>query len=496
MEFAADAKKRKEEESHAQTTMVPEIVAVDFLELEESFIKEKHLVRVMRDGELKIYRWDEGTNRYVSFVTKSTIITALSIYAYEKYGKQINLSYNKLDDVVNRMFCASVPLLNELDESEIVRFSMNTQIFFIDGYLDIKIDSDGELPFHHVSTKDYFHVFCLPYTFEQGYLIPFYFDELLNYMFDNDKTKITLVYEIIGAILSNVPLKNVFVFQGISNGGKSTLAEIIMRLFNEDEVKQIGSINEIDEIKSKKYEGKIKLLCIDDAPNERWSSQTVSYLKTRSSGIQRGLTSTFKILLSTNYPIMFKTEDGRDESMEGRIVVVPFEKNLKTVEKENASIGEIIRKFRDGSLNYELPYIAGRALVYFANVYSNNREFVHRYSLNKCVVNSGTEQSNNDGNTSNKSKSKNSPTFFNAPQKISDKNEKLLELLRENFERTDKEEEYLMADTVLQIIEELMPGTNGRVQDVGKPVKAVFGDDCSWSRRKDNKTWYKIKRKL
>ena len=182
--------------------------------------------------------------------------------------------------------------------------------------------------------------------------------------------------------------------------------------------------------------------------------------------------------------------------MEGRIVVVPFEKNLKTVEKENASIGEIIRKFRDGSLNYELPYIAGRALVYFANVYSNNREFVHRYSLNKCVVNSGTEQSNNDGNTSNKSKSKNSPTFFNAPQKISDKNEKLLELLRENFERTDKEEEYLMADTVLQIIEELMPGTNGRVQDVGKPVKAVFGDDCSWSRRKDNKTWYKIKRKL
>lgn len=127
LEFAADAKKRKEEESHGQTTMVPEIVAVDYLELEESFIKEKSLVRVMRDGEPKIYRWDEGTNRYVSFITKTEIIAALSMYAYEKYGEQIKLSSNKLDDVVNRMLYASVPLLNE---SEIIKFSIDTQVFF------------------------------------------------------------------------------------------------------------------------------------------------------------------------------------------------------------------------------------------------------------------------------------------------------------------------------------------------------------------------------
>lgn len=87
MEFAADAKKRKEEESHGQTTMIPEIVAVDYLELEKSFIKEKCLVKVMRDGEPKIYRWDDATNRYVYFITKNEIITVLSMYAYEKYGK-------------------------------------------------------------------------------------------------------------------------------------------------------------------------------------------------------------------------------------------------------------------------------------------------------------------------------------------------------------------------------------------------------------------------
>ena len=492
LQFSAEAKKHKEEKSHTQTTMTPEIVAVDYLELEGSFIEKNCLVRVMRDGEPKIYRWDDATNRYISFIARTEIRTALSMYAYEKYGRQAELSPTQLDSVAHRMLYASVPLLN----ANIIKRSTDTQVFFKDGYLDIKIASNGHNYFYSVDTKAYFHVFCLPYIFEQGLFCPLAFDELLNYMFDNDEKKIALVYEIIGAILSNVPLKNVFVFHGVSNGGKSTLAEIIMSLFNEDEIKTIGSINEIDEVKSKKYEGKIKLLCIDDAPNERWSPQTVSYLKTRSSGIQRGLTSTFKILLSTNYPITFKTEDGRDESMEGRIVVVPFEKELKTGDKEKARIGEIISGFLNGSLNYELPYIAKEALMHFANFYNSNREFVHRYPLNECVINSGTEPSNIDGNTSNESKSKNSPMPFNATQKISDKNERLLKLLRENFERTDKEEEYLTADTVFQIIKELMPETDGRVQDIGKPVKAIFGDDCCWGKRKDNKTWYKIRRRL
>lgn len=72
----------------------------------------------------------------------------------------------------------------------------------------------------------------------------------------------------------------------------------------------------------------------------------------------------------------------------------------------------------------------------------------------------------------------------------------LNELDKSKIVRFSVDTEYLIADTVLQIIEEVIPGTNGRVQNVGKPVKAVFGADCSWSRRKDNKTWYKIRRKL
>ena len=67
--------------------------------------------------------------------------------------------------------------------------------------------------------------------------------------------------------------------------------------------------------------------------------------------------------------------------------------------------------------------------------------------------------------------------------------------LKENFELTDNEKEYLKAETILDFIKEIMPDTEGRVNDVGGLVKAVFGKDCCWSKRKDNKTWYKIKRK-
>lgn len=63
------------------------------------------------------------------------------------------------------------------------------------------------------------------------------------------------------------------------------------------------------------------------------------------------------------------------------------------------------------------------------------------------------------------------------------------------FQLINIEEEYLTTETIFQIIKELMPETDGSVQNVGKPIKAVFGENFCWSRRKDNKTWYKISRK-
>ena len=188
------------------------------------------------------------------------------------------------------------------------------------------------------------------------------FDRFLSYIFDGDALKMKLTYQIIGAILSDLPMKNVFVFQGVSNGGKSLLSDIIIRLRDSRDVELVGSINEINASKSKSYEGRTKLLYIDDAPNEKWSDTTVSYLKTRSSGISRVKESSFKILLCTNYPILYRTEDGRDYSMDSRIVLLPFAKDLKAASKADNGVYWLIQYAQGEKFEQEKSIIAMKAL--------------------------------------------------------------------------------------------------------------------------------------
>ena len=305
---------------------------INYIELEERFIKSKNLVRIMRDYEIIVHFWDDKRKHYVSFKTKTSMITALNMYVYDEYGKDIEISNTKLEDAVNRMINCSVPLLSEDCD---VKQSNDMQVFFRNGWYNLANNM-----FYSEDTREYFHTDCLPYSFEASgnslSSLNLNFDVFLNYIFDGDELKIELVYQIIGAILSNVPLKNVFIFQGVSNGGKSLLSDVIVRLRNSSDVELVGSINEINASKSKSYEGGIKLLYIDDAPDEKWSDATVSYLKTRSSGISRVKESSFKILLCTNYPVFYKTGDGRDYSMDSRIVLLPFAKDLKASSKKGA----------------------------------------------------------------------------------------------------------------------------------------------------------------
>ena len=465
---------------------------IDYRELEERFIENSNLIRLIRDSKPVIYYWDCVKKVYAIFETKTIILTALNTFAYDEYGEDIEISTTKLESSVNRMLHNSVPLL---EGNEKVKFGTSSQVFFRDGYYSL---DDGIL--HMVNTKDYFHKFCLPYLIEMYYLnqvnkveIELDFDKVVGHIFDEDMTKITLLYQIIGAILSDVALKNVFVFQGVSNGGKSTLAHIIMGLLNDDDVKFIGSINEINTTRCSSYEGRVKLLCVDDAPNERWSDSTVSYLKTRSRGVMKKGETLFKILLCTNYPICYKTEDGRDESMDNRIVVLPFEKDLKSATIDNGETREFVDYINSEKFEEEKLYIAIKGLYYFREVLNNDCEFFYRYPLNSCVVGSKMNMNMFNDKDDDIVIDVTDYTIINTNDNISEKNFRLIEWLKENFEITENENEYLMSERVFDYIREFMPETKGRVHDVGKVVKAVFGDKVDF--RRNGKTWYKIKLK-
>ena len=456
---------------------------INYIELEERFIKSKNLVRIMCDYDIVVYYWDSERRHYVSFKTKTSMVTALSVYAYSEYGRDIEISNTKLEDAVNRMINSSVPLLGEGCE---VKPSNDMQVFFKNGWYNLATSG-----FYPENTRAYFHTECLPYSIEASgnllFLPDLNFDVFLNYIFDGDELRIKLLYQIMGAILSEVPVKNIFVFQGVSNGGKSLLSSAIMRLRDMSDVELVGSINEINASKSKSYEGRTKLLYIDDAPNEKWSDATVS-----SSGISRVKESSFKILLCTNYPIFYKTEDGRDYSMDNRIVLLPFAKDLKAASKLDNGLDFLVRYIQEG-FEQEKPVIAMKALLHFKEVIDNNREFTIRYPLNEYVVVSKLDRVNVGSNPSEENV-KNCIEIRLNRQTISDRNPQLLNFLKENFELSENEEECITADQILSCIRHSMPDTNGRVNEVGKPVKAVFGEECCLG-KVNGKTCYRLKLK-
>ena len=136
-----------------------------------------------------------------------------------------------------------------------------------------------------------------------------------------------------------------------------------------------------------------------------------------------------------------------------------------------------------------------KALTHFVNICGSLEGFSYKYQLNECVINSGTYPSSITNDAVAEPELKAITNIGKEKQAISDKNPRLIEFLRNTFEPTDKEEEFITADDVLNAIKTYMPDTNGRVNEVGTPIKAVFGEDCQWSKRKNNKTWYKIKLK-
>ena len=447
---------------------------INYLDLENTCIEGYRLVRLSVDGIFEIYKWDELTKRYIKIDTNKTLATDINSYAYQLYGNDIEITQSKIDTMVNRMRHSTVPLL---DNSSFTSESNEKQLFFLNGYYDFR-DSQ----FHKEDTSQWFHTFTIPCNYYENASNPMIFDEMLNRIFDSNKIKITLTYQIIGAIISNVTLKNIFVFQGKSHGGKSTIAECIVRLLNEDEVKFIGSMNELDESKAKTFERRVKLLNIDDAPSDKWSSSTISYLKTRSRGVSQKNKLTFKILLNTNYEIGFKTENGRDESIENRIIILPFDKDMKAASDNeymndtDKAMTELIKNYLESRFDEEKMGIIKKAILAFQKVLTNDNEFVYKFPLNKSVS---------------------SPKFLVSLKTKEQKEQRTRDFLSSKFEITNNETEYMKAEDIMAYLnneksEEILKFD--RPHEVGKFLKNIWSEQIV-QKRYDDKTYYNLKLK-
>ena len=445
-----------------------DVAQIDFFNLEKDFIVEFHLVRVEHDGDPEVYRWDESAYKYVAFSTLNALEGYATSYVYKKCGPRADFSDTDVNKMVRRLRYETAPILGKPGAPKV---SNEMQVFFPNGYYDLRAKC-----FCPMDTTRYFHLFCMPFPYQEQAGEPSIFESICLKIFEGDDLKLKLAYQIIGAIISHVNLKHVFVFQGEKHGGKTTLMKCIRMLFYSDETKSVGSMREISDGKGFRTEKKVRLLTVDDAPSEKWNDNVVSYLKTRSSGTSDESSAGFKILLNTNYPITMKTADGRDSSIDTRIIVLPFDKDLK---EAGGSDPQSIKDYFENQYEEERPGIVKKALEAFDEVLQNNETFSPLFSLNAVV--SG---SNNVGIVV-----------------ASEERENLLfRIVNENFDFVDSDQFLaepktgMLAKHVYNYINGEQPNLVSRPAELSKQLKNLFSKQFA-SREYADKTYFNLRLK-
>lgn len=463
-----------------ESTSNEKLAKLFYEECEKRFVEEYHLLcgeTPGDDGKYPVYIWEEKLCCYRRVENLTELYSRLkklsrSISSEMGYDRPTLLTDQKTKEIVDSLIYSPELAIEEKG----IKQPREEQVFFRNGYYDLR---EGQ--FYRTDTTGYFHLFCLPYDYDDNVGEPAVFDTMLANMFNGDRKKIELSYQIIGAILSDVTrLKSLFVFKGVAHGGKSTFGDLIASFLAENTVESFPNMDSIETSKIKPYERNRKLLYIDDAPDKVWNSSTVSYLKSRSRGLSGANAVVFKILFCTNYAISCNTEEDK-KSLEARLVILSFDNDMKEFNKNHDT--SIIQRMIRCHFELERQAIVKKALEQF-----------------KVVLDRGGEFTKLDDNLSNAIRVSSSPVIPRSAAKenttrqtISDKNEAVCDLIRKNYERTDDPERFTTPTSILDFIIKKMPDTNGKEGEVGKVVRFVFGNDVTTGNRtKDGKTRYKI----
>lgn len=160
-----------------------------------------------------------------------------------------------------------------------------------------------------------------------------YFDRFIECATHGDSSLRQLILEVIGVILTGYPTKSFFVFQGVSDSGKSQLARFLKSVLGPTACFAVNSINQLAERwTTGMLPGKLLCLCADvpDKPLNTGAVGTIKQLtgddpihgevKYRSPFVFQ---NTAKLLFLSNFPLRIAGER-QDSALLRRLVRVPF----------------------------------------------------------------------------------------------------------------------------------------------------------------------------
>ena len=412
----------------------------------EAFLSLNCVVKLRSRAERSgwvYYVKNEELNRHTSCTDKE-LYDSIIDYLWENYPDR-DLPQGIGDRIIkNRIRC-----IHRLEQSCLHPLP-DTEAMFANGIYNFMRDEFSPID----NSVNIFTQFSLPSNYLDNFTEPVAFNAMLTDIFDDDNDKIQLLYEVFGAILANKKtLKKIFLFQGVSNGGKTRLAEILLRCIDFDDHADFNTISDITNDSLQKDAQNLKLVYLKDISNRKLGSNQISYLKSYADGGNGDSATSFKILAAANGAITSESDGSISPALRNRLLVVPFAKPMDNSAPQVAA-------FEDMYLTEELPHIVRKALQAFGEVLRRGGKFIHEYELN-AVLDTHPSASPNDA----------------------DVTESLRTFILENFTFSDTP--CTTAEEIYTIVNNFDPTLAGSPSALSKKLGSLFKEQFKRSRQSD-----------
>ena len=320
---------------------------IDWRELITSFITEKSLVKEIVNSGKNFWIRDTDSERHIT-ISEQDLKGEFEIFILTR----------------------QTPVIEKAD---LIKLSEN-ELMFANGYLNLVSNR-----FYPMDGRKYFNKFSLLTDYNSTAPNPDVFDAVLADMFKDNKDSIHLAYQLIGALISPVStLKRIYIFQGVSNGGKTRLANIIYRLLNGEGIFTFNTVSDITNDDLVKRSFSFRLAYIKDCSRHKLRDKQISYLKSFADGGRLQNSAVFKILICTNYPIMTDDNNFLEPALKNRFITLPFPAAMENSSEEVANFEEFyFEKEKDG--------IIKKALESFSEVLNSGGKFAVDYPINEIV---------------------------------------------------------------------------------------------------------------
>lgn len=289
---------------------------------------------------------------------------------------------NRAEDMRNAEFEAACRLLRNsiptLEKSKLHVIN-GKEVVFRNGVFSLDTAEFSDIP-------NIFNLFSIDADFSPNYREPLAFEAFLDDIFaGNDELK-KLTFQIIGALLSpTATLKKMFVFQGVSNAGKTRLAEKIIELVGDLDCESYTTLSDVTNDSVVNSTRSKRLLYFRDAADKKISPKQAAYIKGFADGGSTRFAALFKILLCTNHAL-YTADDGSVETpLKNRLLVLPFAKAM-----DNSD--ERVSCFEELYFENEREAIICKALQAFSEVVRNGGKFCVETEVNAVIETPKTAQ--------------------------------------------------------------------------------------------------------